>query len=172
MLTENNILDAINARLCERFPGRMVYVNVQTQDFKRPSFFIRPGEKKAIPATRTTSQRTEKYYITIYEAVDELGICELTEMSKVQAQVSALFYHPFPCKDELDGAMRWLTAIPTAQALSEFDNSMVALTVTFHDDIIDGRLAPLCSEPLMRTVRMTETNNEYSEVITDGSSDS
>ncbi|MBR5949130.1 MAG: hypothetical protein IKZ82_10890 [Clostridia bacterium] len=172
MLTENNILDAINARLCERFPERMVYVNVQPQEFKRPSFFIRSGDKNAEPATRTTMVRTETYYITVFEAVDERGICDLTQLSAVQAQVAALFFHPFPCVDVLDQETRWLTATPTAQALSELDSALIALKVRFHDDVINGLIEPIYPEPLMRTVRMTETNNEYSEVITDGSSDS
>lgn len=172
MLTENNILDAINARLCERFHMRMVYVNVQPQDFVRPSFFIRSGAKQSKPATRTTNERTETYFVANYEPIDERGICELTELSKVQSQVAALFYLPFPCKDEHTDEVRWLTAIPAAQELTELDNSQVALTIVFHDDVINGLLDPTDPTPLMHTVCMAEPNIEYSEVITDGSPDS
>lgn len=166
MLKDNQILDAINAQLCKRFPERMCYVNLQPQDFERPSFFIRSGEKKSVPATRTTRTRTETYYITNFEPVDEQGASELMRLSEVQAQVAALFYMPFPCED------RWLTAVPTAQEVSMVDNAVVRLVIKFHDDVIDGELPPFEPPPLMRTVRGVLENNDYSEVITDGTSHS
>lgn len=164
MLVENQLLDAINAVLVQAFPGRTVYVNIQPQEFERPSFFISSGEKSSKPATRTTIVRTETYTVTLFEPVDERGISKLEELSRVQAQVGALFYAPFPCED------RVLLASVNMPPVSALDSAAVNLTVVFHDDI-DGILPPFEPEPLMRSVQVT-SNQNYSEVITDGSSDS
>lgn len=165
MLTENQILDAINAQLCRHFPNRMVYVNLQSNEFERPSFFIRSDRKNTFPATRFTVARTETYIITVFEPVDECGASKLTELSASQAQVAALFLHPFRCED------RWFTAAVSSPAITELASAEVELTITFHDDMTEGLLEPFADEPLMRTLQFN-SNNEYSEVITDGSSDS
>lgn len=63
-VTEKNVLDALAERIHEAFPERVIYVNQQEQDFKRPSFFIDP-----VTWTRTRKNiGTDEtaFYITVY----------------------------------------------------------------------------------------------------------
>ena len=39
-MNSTEILDAVNARLLEKWPERTVYINVCPEDYERPSFWL------------------------------------------------------------------------------------------------------------------------------------
>ena len=129
MLQELDILNGINAALCSRFPDRAVYVNAQTEDYQRPSFFIISGQKTQTAGTRRTVHRTETYSILLKELEDEAGISLLEELQRTQAQLLALFSRPVACDDR--------RLLPTAVGvpIEEFDAARVNLTFDFFDDL-------------------------------------
>lgn len=51
-MNSTEILDAVNARLLEKWPERTVYINVCPEDYERPSFWSR---SRATTARRSRS---------------------------------------------------------------------------------------------------------------------
>lgn len=70
LLNVTDILDAINARLVERWPGRTVYVDVCPVDFDRPSFWLAMEKNDWSDASRFLIRHDLQLRLTIY---DELG---------------------------------------------------------------------------------------------------
>lgn len=63
-VTRTDVLNALAERIHEAFPERVIYINQQEQDFKRPSLFI-----DAVTWTRTRKNiGTDEtvFYITVY----------------------------------------------------------------------------------------------------------
>lgn len=151
MLKDSEILEGINAVICAGFPERPVYVNVQTEELKRPSFFITSGRKTARPAGFGLVRRTAAYTVTVLEKTDEAtGLCSLEALQDTQAAAAALFFGPFPCGD------RVLTASAELAPVDDALNAEFTLSLEFYDD--DGRDGGE-TEPLMRGVHTREKIN-------------
>lgn len=146
MLKDTEILDGINAVLCRGFPDRTVYINVQKEDYDRPSFFILSEKKSARPATAATVERTVRYSILAREKADENGISSLEELQNTQAKIVELFLAPFRCGD------RHLIAMPEAVPVEDTGGAQVDLTIVFHDDTMVGTNVPEADAPLMEHI--------------------
>lgn len=70
MLRSNNILEALEALMRERFPTSTAYRNLVYKEFDRPSFLVEVGRQTMETATRWTVDRTAQCKVTLFEAVD------------------------------------------------------------------------------------------------------
>ena len=66
-----DIVDAINARLTEKWPARTVYLDVCPVDFDRPSFWLQVTKDDRSDASRYTDRRTVQIALTAYDEKDE-----------------------------------------------------------------------------------------------------
>lgn len=66
-----DVLDAINARLVEKWPDRTVYIDVCPADFKRPSFWLAVEQYTQTDANRFLVKRDLQIRLTIYDEKDE-----------------------------------------------------------------------------------------------------
>lgn len=66
-----DILDAINARLVEKWPERTVYVDVCPVDFERPSFWLTVEKDERVDANRFLIRHDLQLRLTIYDELDE-----------------------------------------------------------------------------------------------------
>ena len=48
-MNSTEILDAVNARLLEKWPERTVYINVCPEDYDRPSFWLEVTRDQRLP---------------------------------------------------------------------------------------------------------------------------
>lgn len=55
MISDSDMLDGINAVLAKNFTNYRVYVNLQKEDYERPSVTILSGSKKCSAKPRTSS---------------------------------------------------------------------------------------------------------------------
>ena len=70
MLRSNDILEALEALMLERFPTSTAYRNLVYKEFDRPSFLVEVGRQTMETATRWTVDRTAQCKVTLFEAVD------------------------------------------------------------------------------------------------------
>ncbi len=66
-----DIVDAINARLTEKWPARTVYLDVCPVDFDRPSFWLQVTKDDRSDANRYTDRRAVQIALTAYDEKDE-----------------------------------------------------------------------------------------------------
>lgn len=66
-----DVLDAVNARLVEKWSDRTVYIDVCPADFKRPSFWLAVEEYNQVDANRFLVKRELRLKLTIYDEKDE-----------------------------------------------------------------------------------------------------
>lgn len=66
-----DILDAINARLVEKWPDWTVYVDVCPVDFARPSFWLAVEKNDWTDANRFLIRHDLQLRLTIYDELDE-----------------------------------------------------------------------------------------------------
>ncbi|WP_298035551.1 DUF6838 family protein [uncultured Dysosmobacter sp.] len=66
-----DILDAVNARLVEKWPDRTVYVDVCPVDFARPSFWIAVEKNDWTDANRFMIRHDLQMRLTLYDELDE-----------------------------------------------------------------------------------------------------
>ena len=84
MISDSDMLDGINAVLAKTFTEYRVYVNLQKEDYERPSVTILSGSKKMQRETPHIIAREEEYEIIIKIPTDSAGIAPLTDMQTVQ----------------------------------------------------------------------------------------
>lgn len=65
------ILNAINARLLEKWPDRTVYVDVCPIDFDRPSFWLAVEKSTQTDANRWLIRRELQIRLTMYDQLDD-----------------------------------------------------------------------------------------------------
>lgn len=70
-MEKSNIIDAINARLVEKWPDRTVYVDVCPVDFARPSFWLAIEKDDRTDANRFLIRRDLQLRLTLYDELDE-----------------------------------------------------------------------------------------------------
>ncbi len=71
MLKVLDILDAVNARLVEKWPDRTVYVDVCPVDFARPSFWLAVEKNDWTDANRFMIRHDLQMRLTLYDELDE-----------------------------------------------------------------------------------------------------
>ena len=70
MLRINEILDAVEELMKERFPNSDAYRNLTPKDFKRPAFMVEMGKQTMETFTRDLVERTAEVTVTLFEEVD------------------------------------------------------------------------------------------------------
>ncbi len=68
-----DIVDAINARLTEKWPARTVYLDVCPVDFDRPSFWLQVTKDDRSDANRYTDRRAVQISGVVDECLTLLG---------------------------------------------------------------------------------------------------
>ena len=69
-MNSTEILDAVNARLLEKWPERTVYINVCPEDYERPSFWLEVTRDDRTPVTQRMTKRNVQIRLTLH---DEIG---------------------------------------------------------------------------------------------------
>lgn len=67
----NEVLNAINARLLEKWPERTVYVDVCPINFDRPSFWLAVERNSQTDANRWLIRRELQIRLTLYDQTDD-----------------------------------------------------------------------------------------------------
>ena len=101
MISDSDMLDGINAVLAKNFTNYRVSVNLQKEDYERPSVTILSGSKKMQRETPHIIHREEEYEIIIKIPTDSVGIAPLTDMQTVQHKTAAAFALPVAVADSL-----------------------------------------------------------------------
>ena len=70
-MNSTDILDAVNARLLEKWPDRTVYVNVCPVDYDRPSIWLEVTRDDRTPVTWCLSKRDVQIRLTLHDQADE-----------------------------------------------------------------------------------------------------
>ena len=70
-MNTTEILDAINARLVEKWPNRTVYVDVCPVDFERPSFWLAVEKHDQTDANRFLLRNDLQLRLTLYDEMEE-----------------------------------------------------------------------------------------------------
>nr|WP_297279980.1 hypothetical protein [uncultured Butyricicoccus sp.] len=71
MTTQKDILDAINDKTAQCFPGRTTYRDAWPEQFERPSLFLVAEQREDIGGNRFTVERRQVFGIQINDRVDE-----------------------------------------------------------------------------------------------------
>lgn len=128
MITDEQMLSGINAALVNAFPNHTVYVNLQKEDYDRPSLAILSGKKDMKPLTQFLVQRNEEFSIIIKEKLDAAGLPLLTDLQSAQHKVLETFANLIAIAD------RHLLATPTATPIDDGGSAEVILSFDFFDD--------------------------------------
>ena len=70
-MNSTEILDAVNARLLEKWPERTVYINVCPEDYDRPSFWLEVTRDDRTPVMRRVTKRNVQIRLTLHDEADE-----------------------------------------------------------------------------------------------------
>ena len=89
-MTANEILDAVNARLLEQWPGRTVYRDVCPVDFDRPSFWLWTERHPITDATRFLQRHDLTARLTIFDQLDEHAEASWERLSREADEAMAL----------------------------------------------------------------------------------
>ncbi len=70
-MNSTEILDAVNARLLEKWPERTVYINVCPADYERPSIWLEVTRDDRTPVTQRIMKRNVQIRLTLHDEADE-----------------------------------------------------------------------------------------------------
>ncbi len=70
-MNSTEILDAVNARLLEKWPERTVYISVCPEDYERPSIWLEVTRDDRTPVTRCMTKRNVQIRLTLHDEADE-----------------------------------------------------------------------------------------------------
>lgn len=134
----NDIMQAMKARLKERYPKEEVYVDRLPKDFTRPSFTLELQKNDMVDANLFLVKRTAAILVTCYEKVNAFYDSSREGLNSRQDQVLALFSKPLPVGDR--------TLLPTTKK-GEGTPGYNEVTVTFEwldsrPDFVDEDTAP------------------------------
>lgn len=135
MISDSDMLDGINAVLAKTFTDYRVYVNLQKEDYERPSVTILSGSKKMQRETPHIIHREEEYEIIIKIPTDSAGIAPLTDMQTVQHKAAAAFTLPVAVADRM--LLPQVTLVPIE------DNAFaeIRLNFVFYDSPVETATA-------------------------------
>jgi len=91
MVTENDIIKAINERLAEKYPDRTVYINLLPKDFQRPSYLIELLDSAMSDVNRTTVARKVEIAITGFVKIGGHYQSDVETLSETQSGVMSIF---------------------------------------------------------------------------------
>lgn len=94
MTTVQDILDAVNRLLVERWPDRTVYIDVCPVDFAHPSFWLFVEEAAQSDANRFYIRRSLKARLTLYDLLDEHYDASWQRLSKEAEEAMTLLTPP------------------------------------------------------------------------------
>ena len=89
-----DVLDAVNARLVEKWPDKTVYIDVCPANFKRPSFWLAVEQYSQTDANRFLVKRDLKIRLTIYDEKDEKYESSWQRLFKDAADATSLLTPP------------------------------------------------------------------------------
>lgn len=124
----NDIMQAMKARLKERYPKEEVFTNRLPKDFARPSFTLELQKNDMADANLFLVKRVAVVLVTCYETVNAFYDSDRDSLNCRQDQVLALFSKPLKVGDR--------TLLPVAQK-GEGTPGYNEVTVTF--EWLDGR---------------------------------
>lgn len=131
MISDSDMLDGINAVLAKNFTNYRVYVNLQKEDYERPSVTILSGSKKMQRETPHIIAREEEYEIIIKIPTDSAGIAPLTDMQTVQHKAAAAFALPVAVAD------RMLLPQVTLTPIEDNAYAEIRLSFIFYDSPVE-----------------------------------
>ena len=70
-MNSTEILDAVNARLLEKWPERRTYINVCPVNYERPSFWLEVTRDDRTPVTQRMTKRNVQIRLTLHDEADE-----------------------------------------------------------------------------------------------------
>lgn len=91
MITTLAILNAINAKLHERYSGSWVYRDNLPKDFVRPSFFIGPDTQTITGLNKYTLSVEQSFFVQYIDEVDKYDNASTDRMMQEADGVSRLF---------------------------------------------------------------------------------
>ena len=91
MITEKDLLTAINQLLAEEYPQTAVYINLCPQNFIRPSFFLEHVTTSCRDKSCKTIELTVDYTITCFMETDSHYHVDAESLMERQTEVIALF---------------------------------------------------------------------------------
>ena len=94
MMELQDILDAINKKLVEKWPKRTVYIDVCPVDFARPSFWLTVEQYTQTDANRYLVKREARLKLTIYDEKDEHYESSWQRLFKDAADATVLLTPP------------------------------------------------------------------------------
>ena len=94
MMELQDILDAINKKLVEKWPKQTVYIDVCPVDFARPSFWLTVEQYTQTDANRYHVKREARLKLTIYDEKDEHYESSWQRLFKDAADATVLLTPP------------------------------------------------------------------------------
>jgi hypothetical protein len=91
MITEKDILTAINQLLVEKYPGAAVYINLCPENFIRPGFYIEHVSTSSRDKSCKTIEQTVYYTITCFIETDSHYNVDAENLMERQTEVLNLF---------------------------------------------------------------------------------
>lgn len=141
MITTNQIIEAINRLLIQKYPEQTVYVNRCPKKFDRPSFLIEAVKVGGDSANRKTVKQNVYFTITCFEPVDDYENSDDGVLLDVQDNVMNLF-----CVGYVKIGDRALPVLSSTGG-ADFDRSYVDLQLEYYDDRSDeSDTAPLMGD--------------------------
>lgn len=145
MLEANEILDAINGLLVDRWPDRIVYCDDVPQEFTRKSFAILEDSVKVEDGGPDCVEITASYMILGYLPKDRRGHVDRLGLNRLLRQIQDLFR----------GGRLFVSdrALPITECSGSIEEgaAFVDLTLTFYDDREPAKEKPIMQHVQMRT---------------------
>lgn len=145
MIEANEILDAINRLLVDKWPDRVVYCDEVPQEFTRKSFAILEDSVKAEDGGPDCVEIIASYTILGYLPKDRRGHVDRLGLNRLLRQMQDLFR----------GGRLFVSdrALPITECSGSIEEgaAFVDLTLTFYDDREPAKEKPMMQHVQMRT---------------------
>lgn len=87
----NDILSAVEAEICKRYPGEPVYWDRLPKGFERPSFSLECTRSESVDVNIGLVRRQAAVLVTCFVEVDSYGDSSRAELNRRQDGVMAIF---------------------------------------------------------------------------------
>jgi hypothetical protein len=91
MILPNQIADAIEEMLLDKYPKSAIYKNSCPEGFIRPSFCIKTVRAIEWPANRNTVRVRARFCVTAFTVVDGSGKADATNLADIQGNLMSIF---------------------------------------------------------------------------------
>lgn len=99
MITENQILDAINRVTSKVFPGRLTYREAAPEQFERPSLLLGHEPRELISRTGYLAEYREKFFIALAPELDDQYQADTDQLNDDLFRLTASFDASLPVED-------------------------------------------------------------------------